>query len=125
MKSIMLAVTVAVLGLFGTQTVMAQAAPAKTRAEVKAECEAAKKAGQIVSGECQMVMATKEPSATTRTEVKKEATTAKKAGTVVSGEAKAPGPATKPAATKTRAQVKAECDAARKAGQIVSGECQP
>ncbi len=125
MKHIMLAVTVAVLGLFGTQAVMAQAAPAKTRAEVKAECEAAKKAGQIVSGECQQVMPKKAQSTTTRTEVKKEAAAAKKAGTVVSGTAKAPGPATKPASTKTRAQVKAECDAARKAGKIVEGECQP
>lgn len=125
MKRIMLAVTVAVLSMFGTQAVMAQAAPAKTRAEVRAECEAAKKAGQIVSGECQEILATKSTSTTPRAEVKKEAAEAKKAGAVVSGEAKAPGPATKAVATKTRAQVKAECDAAKKAGQIVSGECQP
>ena len=92
MKRIMLAVTVAVLSLFGTQAVMAQAAPAKTRAEVKAECEAAKKAGQIVSGECQAMLAPpKATSTTTRTEVKAEGAAAKKAGTVVSGEAKAPG----------------------------------
>ena len=125
MKSIMLAVTVAVLGLFGTQTVMAQAAPAKTRAEVKAECEAAKKAGQIVSGECQQIMATKATSTTTRAEVKAEGAAAKKAGTVVSGEAKGPGPATKAMPTKTRAEVKADCEAARKAGKIVEGDCKP
>lgn len=125
MKRIVLAVTAAVLGMFGAQAVMAQTAPAKSRAEVKAECEAAKKAGQIVSGECQEILATKSTSTTTRSEVKKEAAEAKKAGAVVSGEAKAPGPAAKPTVAKTRAQIKAECDAAKKAGQVVSGECQP
>ena len=55
MKRTMIAVAVALVSVFGTQTLLAQA-PAKTRAQVTAECDAAKKAGKIVEGECQYEM---------------------------------------------------------------------
>ncbi len=109
------------LALFGSQAVMAQQ---KTRAEVQAECAAARKAGKVVEGECQPDMPAKATSTTDRKVVKEEAKAAARKGETVNGEAK-PDTPKKVTSTKTRAQVKAECEAARKAGKIVEGECQP
>jgi hypothetical protein len=67
------------LSMFTAQTALAQA-PAKTRAQVTAECDAAKKAGTVVQGECQYEMPTKVTSTKTRAEVKAECEAAKKAG---------------------------------------------
>ena len=71
MKRTMIAVAVALLSVFTAQTVLAQA-PAKTRAQVTAECDAARKAGTIVQGECQYEMPTKAGSTKTRAEVQAE-----------------------------------------------------
>jgi len=123
MKRTMIAVTVALVSLFGAQTVMAQA-PAKTRAQVTAECDAARKAGKIVEGECQYEMPAPGTSTKTRAQVTAECDAAKKAGKVVAGECQYEMP-TKATSTKTREQVKAECEAAKKAGsKILPAECQ-
>lgn len=121
-RTMLIAVAAAVMGLFGTEAVLAQQAPAKTREQVKAECEAARKAGKIVEGECQKDPAV--PASTkSKEQVKAETDAAKKSGAIVSGTAEAPKPMAAGTSTKTREQVKAECDAARKAGKIVEGEC--
>ena len=82
MKSRRLVLATIALALFGTQAAMAQ----KTRAEVKAECDAARKAGKIVEGECQPEKPSKATSNTTRAEVKKEAAAANKKGETTKGE---------------------------------------
>ena len=51
----------------------------KTRAQVTAECDAAKKAGKIVEGQCQYEMPTKATSTKTREQVKAECEAIKKA----------------------------------------------
>ena len=124
MKRTLVATVVALLSVFGAQTVLAQA-PAKTRAQVTAECDAAKKAGTVVQGECQYEMPTKAGSTKTRAQVTAECDAAKKAGTVVAGECQYEMP-TKATSTKTRKQVKAECEAYKKAkpGQPLPAECQ-
>jgi hypothetical protein len=122
MKRTLISVAIALLSVFTAQTVLAQA-PAKTRAQVTAECDAARKAGTVVEGECQYEMPAKAGSTTTRAQVTAECDAARKAGTVVEGECQYEMP-TKITSTKTRAEVKAECEAARKAGKIVEGECQ-
>jgi Domain of unknown function (DUF4148) len=122
MKRMMLiAVGAAVVGIFGNQAVLAQA-PAKTRAQVTAECDAARKAGTVVEGECQYEMPTKGASNKTRAQVRTECDAARKGGKVVEGECQYEMPGT-PAWTKTRAEVQAECATARKAGKVVEGEC--
>ena len=78
MKRTLVATVVALLSVFGAQTVLAQA-PAKTRAQVTAECDAAKKAGTVVQGECQYEMPTKAGSTKTREQVKAECEAYKKA----------------------------------------------
>ena len=124
MKRTMIAVAVALVSLFGTQTVLAQA-PAKTRAQVTAECDAAKKAGKVVEGECQYEMPAPGTSTKTRAQVTAECDAAKKAGKVVEGQCQYEMP-TKMTSTKTREQVKAECEAYKKAkpGQPLPAECQ-
>lgn len=110
------------MGLFGAQLGHAQQAPAKTRAQVAAECDAARKAGTVVEGECQYEMPAKGTSTKTRAQVRAECDAARKAGTVVEGTCQYEMPGT--AAWKnTRAQVQAECAAARKAGTMIEGEC--
>lgn len=121
-RMMMTALATAALGMFGSQMVLAQQAPAKTRAQVTAECDAARKAGTVVEGECQYEMPKKAQSTKTRAQVRAECDAARKAGTVVEGECQYEMPGT-PAWTKTRAEVQAECAAARKAGKIVEGEC--
>ena len=118
----MMAVATVVVGLFGSQVALAQQAPAKTRAQVTAECDAARKAGKVVEGECQYEMPTPNTSNKTRAQVRTECDAARKAGTVVEGTCQYEMPGT-PAWTKTRAEVQAECAAARKAGKVVEGEC--
>jgi hypothetical protein len=71
--------------VFTAQTVLAQA-PGKTRAQVTAECDAAKKAGKVVEGECQYEMPAAATSAKTRAQVKAECEAARKAGKIVEGE---------------------------------------
>jgi hypothetical protein len=85
MKRTMIAVAVALLSVFTAQTVLAQA-PAKTRAQVTAECDAARKAGTVVEGECQYEMPAKVTSTKSRAEVKAECEAARKAGKIVEGE---------------------------------------
>ena len=120
-RTMMMAAVAVFMGLFSTQAVLAQA-PAKTRAQVTAECDAARKAGTVVEGECQYEMPTKATSTKTRAQVRAECDAARKAGKVVEGECQYEMPGT-PAWTKTRAEVQAECATARKAGKIVEGEC--
>lgn len=123
MKSMtMMAVATVVVGLFGTQVALAQQAPGKTRAQVTAECDAARKAGTVVEGECQYEMPTKAGATKTRGQVRTECDAARKAGKVTEGECQYEMPGT-PAWTKTRAEIKAECATARKAGKVVEGEC--
>jgi hypothetical protein len=117
-----MAVATVVLGLFGTQLALAQQAPAKTRAQVTAECDAARKAGTVVEGECQYEMPAKGASNKTRAQVRAECDAARKAGKVVEGTCQYEMPGTE-AWKNTRAQVQAECAAARKAGKMVEGEC--
>jgi hypothetical protein len=119
---LMMSALAVVVGLASGQAVLAQQAPAKTRAQVTAECDAARKAGTVVEGECQYEMPKKAGSTKTRAQVRAECDAARKAGTVVEGECQYEMPGT-PAWTKTRAEVRAECAAARKAGKIVEGEC--
>lgn len=118
----MMAAATAALCLVGAQLALAQQAPAKTRAQVTAECDAARKAGTVVEGECQYEMPAKGKSNMTRSQVRAECDAARKTGKVVEGECQYEMPGT-PAWSKTRAEVKAECAAARKAGTIVEGEC--
>jgi Domain of unknown function (DUF4148) len=118
----MMAVAAVVVGLFGTQVTLAQQAPAKTRAQVTAECDAARKAGTVVEGECQYEMPAKGTSTKTRSQVRAECDAARKAGKVVEGTCQYEMPGA-PAAMKSREEVKAECAAARKAGTVVEGEC--
>jgi Domain of unknown function (DUF4148) len=123
MKSMkMMAVATVAMGLFGTQLGLAQQAPAKTRAQVTAECDAARKAGTVVEGECQYEMPAKGTSNKTRSQVRAECDAARKAGKVVEGTCQYEMPGT-PTWSKTRDEVKAECAAARKAGTVVEGEC--
>ena len=87
MKSMtMMAVATAVVGLLGAQVTLAQQAPAKTRAQVTAECDAARKSGKVVEGTCQYEMPGTPAWTKTREEVKAECAAARKAGTVVEGE---------------------------------------
>jgi len=79
MKYTTIAAVVA-LAMFGAQASLAQQAPAKTRAQVTAECDAAKKAGKIVEGECQYEMPAPGTSTKTRAQVTTECEAAKKAG---------------------------------------------
>lgn len=120
-RTMLIAVAAAVTALFSSGTVLAQA-PAKTRAQVTAECDAARKAGTVVEGECQYEMPTPNTSNKTRAQVRTECDAARKAGKVVEGTCQYEMPGT-PAWTKTRAEVQAECATARKAGKIVEGEC--
>jgi len=120
-RTMLIAVAAAVMGLFGSGAVLAQA-PAKTRAQVTAECDAARKAGTVVEGECQYEMPKDVASTKTRAQVRAECDAARKAGKVVEGTCQYQMPGT-PEWTKTRAEVQAECAAARKAGKVVEGEC--
>ena len=117
MKYTTIAAVVA-LAMFGAQVPLAQQAPAKTRAQVTAECDAARKAGTVKEGECQYEMPAKATSTKTRAQVRAECDAARKTGTAKDGECQYEMPGT-PAWTKTRAEVKAECAAARKAGKIM------
>jgi hypothetical protein len=56
-----------------------KAGSTKTRAQVTAECDAAKKAGTVAAGECQYEMPTKATSTKTREQVKAECEAFKKA----------------------------------------------
>jgi hypothetical protein len=122
MKYTTIAAVVA-LAMFGAQTSLAQA-PAKTRAQVTAECDAARKAGKIMEGECVYEMPAKATSTTTRAQVMAECDAARKAGKVAEGTCQYEVPGT-PTYVKAREEVKAECAAARKAGKIIEGMCQP
>jgi hypothetical protein len=86
MKIRMLWIPAVVAALFGFQVALAQAPATKTREQVKAECDAAKKAGKIVSGECQPDKPMPATSTKTKEQVKAECDAAKKAGKIVSGE---------------------------------------
>ena len=123
MKYTTIAAVVA-LAMFGAQASLAQQAPAKTRAQVTAECDAARKAGKVMEGECVYVMPVKAGSTMTRAQVMAECDAARKAGKVTEGECQYEMPGTPSYAT-SREQVKAECAAARKAGKIIEGMCQP
>jgi hypothetical protein len=122
MKARMLWIPAVVAALFGAQVVLAQTPAPKTREQVKAECDAAKKAGKVVSGECNYEMPAPAASTKTREQVKAECDAAKKAGKIVSGECNFETPA-KATSTKTREQVQKECAEAKKAGKVVTGEC--
>ena len=99
MKSKLLVVSLMVSGLLATPIAFAQAPKAgqgestlqpptakstMSRAQVKAECDAAIKAGKVQSGECAVVPETK--STKTRAQVKAECDAALKAGKVPAGE---------------------------------------
>lgn len=85
-----------VAGLMGSGAVLAQDKPdpqggkkpsTTTRAATQAECEAARKAGKVVEGECKPdVPPGKQTSTKTREQVQAECEAARKAGKVVEGE---------------------------------------
>jgi hypothetical protein len=98
MKRKVLVLSAMVLGLMGSGFAMAQDKPdvppgkqpsTTTRKATQAECEAARKAGKVVEGECQPdVPPGKQASTKTREQVQKECAEARKAGKVVEGECK-------------------------------------
>lgn len=93
------------------------------RAEVKAQAQAANKAGEIARGDCDVAVGVQGKSTKSRTDVSAEAKAANKAGAIDRGECAAPGAGTTKS-TKSRAEVKAEAKAANKAGEIKKGDAQ-
>jgi Domain of unknown function (DUF4148) len=131
MKKTLSSLTVAALALFGAQAVMAQAASAPSRAEVKKETAAANKAGTIPATEAQMqAPPVSKKSDTARADVKKDTAAANKAGAIPgttggAGETLAGEKQVKDAkSTQPRADVKKETAAANKAGTIPATEAQ-
>jgi hypothetical protein len=100
MNSRFLAASAVVLGLLASPVTFAQPkgataepqAPSggktstRTRAEVKAECDAARKAGTVPQGECANPADMSTKSTKTRAEVMAECDAARKAGTMPKGE---------------------------------------
>ena len=122
---------VAWLALFAAVSASAQdAASSPSRAEVKAEGQAALKAGESPVGDIENKPDTSTKSTKSRTQVKSEAASAAKAGQIPQGETGArprdvtPAKygASAPASKKTRAQVKGEAQSAAKAGELQTGD---
>jgi hypothetical protein len=95
MKRSLFLVPAIAIGLLAGQGAFAQSskqppAPSKTsqrtRAEVKAECDAARKAGTLPMGECAAADMSTTKSNRTRAEVKAECDAARKAGTMPKAE---------------------------------------
>jgi hypothetical protein len=86
MKRNMLVLAAMVAGLMGTSAVLAQTSTT-TRKMTQAECEAARKAGKVVEGECQPDVPQKAAASTvTLKMLQKDCQEARKAGKVVEGE---------------------------------------
>ena len=110
--------TLAVLALVGSQSILAQTATPRTRADVKAEAASAVKDGTIDNGEVTKPVPPMK-STRNRTDVRREAASAEKAGTLVKGEG--PGAAASRPTQAQRAVVRAEAASAVKNGQIGKG----
>jgi hypothetical protein len=114
----------ACLALFVSFGASAQdAASSPSRAEVKAEGQAALKAGESPVGDIENKPDTSTKSTKSRAQVKSETASAAKAGQIPTGSTGQTShnrPSTH--STKSRAQVKAETASAAKAGQIPTGD---
>jgi hypothetical protein len=114
----------ACLALFVSFGASAQdAASSPSRAEVKAQGQAAMKAGESPVGDVQNKPDTSAPSTKSRAQVKSETSSAAKAGQIPHGSTGQTShtPQSK-TSTKSRAQVKSETASAAKAGQIPTGD---
>jgi hypothetical protein len=122
---------VASLALFVAVSASAQdAASSPSRADVKAQGQAAMKAGESPVGDVENKPDTSGKSTKTRAQVKGEAASAAKAGQIPQGETGARPRDVNPSkygasaghSSKTRAQVKGEATSAARSGQMKTGD---